>query len=71
MMDGTSYARELDSAYGHPKNPITEKDLTDKFRDCLSYSVKPVSQENTEKVIAMVRNLEDVKDVKEVISVLA
>lgn len=71
LMDGRSYSKQLDVAYGHPQNPITWQDLTDKFRDCASYSEKPISQENIEKAIDMVNRLEKIDDVNQVIELLA
>jgi 2-methylcitrate dehydratase PrpD len=71
LMDGESYSKQLDIAYGHPQKPITWQDLTDKFRDCASYSEKPLSKESVEKAIDMVSHLEEVGDINQLIELLA
>lgn len=49
--------------YGHPKNPMNPEEHIEKFRDCASYSVKPMSTESIEGIVKMVTNLEGVADV--------
>ncbi len=49
--------------YGHPVNPISKEDLISKFRDCASFSVKPLPAESIVKVIEMVARLEEIDDV--------
>ena len=56
--------------YGSIQNPITLEDLEIKFLDCASFSRKPLPKENLAKAISMIRNLEVVKDVKEIIGLL-
>ena len=68
---GQTYSKRINLAYGHPQQPMTTEDLVKKFRDCVSYSVRPISKENIEKVIAMVGNLEDQQDVSKIITLLA
>jgi 2-methylcitrate dehydratase PrpD len=69
--DGKVYSKRTDFPYGHPKNPLAYEDIVNKFRDCLSYAAKPVARDNVEKVIDMVRKLEDVEDVGQIINLLA
>jgi 2-methylcitrate dehydratase PrpD len=71
LKNGECYTKELSVAYGHPQNPISWQDLTDKFRDCTSYSAKPISKENKEKAIAMIGSLEDIDNVSDIIDILA
>jgi len=71
LMNGKSYSKQLDIAYGHPRNPITWQDLTDKFRDCASSSAKPLSRQNIEKTIVMVSHLEEIDNVSQIIHTLA
>ncbi len=56
--------------YGDPEKPIAKEDLVGKFRDCVSYSAKPLSRAKVEKVIDMVNKLEEIKDVSRVIRML-
>ncbi len=71
LKNGKFYEKELSIGYGHPQNPISWKDLTDKFRDCVSYSAKPISKENVEKVIDMIRSLENINNINEITDVLS
>ncbi len=71
LRDGRSYSRELAVAYGHPDHPISWDDLTGKFRECASYSEKPIPRQHVEQVINMVDRLEEVRDVAEVVRLLA
>lgn len=57
--------------YGHPQNPISKEDLVEKFRDCTSYSAKPLPKDSVEKVIRMVGNLEELEDVSQIIQLVS
>jgi 2-methylcitrate dehydratase PrpD len=63
LASGKSCSKQIDFAYGDPQNPISWKDLTDKFLDCVSYSAKPISNQNIERIIDRVTHLEEVEDV--------
>jgi 2-methylcitrate dehydratase PrpD len=68
--DGKRYSIRIDRAYGNPKNPINLDDLILKFKDCTTYSVKPLSESRVANIIEKITHLEDVKDMSEVISLL-
>lgn len=70
LKNGTSFEKEISVAYGHPKNPISWHDLENKFRDCTSYSIKPKKEEAVNSVIKMVRNLEKMDNISELISTI-
>jgi len=63
LASGKSYSKQVDIAYGDPQNPISWQDLTDKFRDCVSYSAKPLSDRSVEKIIDRVTHLEEMDNV--------
>jgi len=52
--------------YGSIQNPIAAEDLEAKFLDCASFSRNTLSGKNLATVISMVRNLEEVGNVKEI-----
>jgi len=56
--------------YGNPKNPMSKEEHIEKFRDCVSYSAKPLSNDRVEEVIKMLTNLEEVDDVSQIIQAL-
>jgi 2-methylcitrate dehydratase PrpD len=70
LRNGKSHSKELDIAYGHPQNPIAWQDLIGKFRECASYSAKPISKQNVEEVIDMVNHLEEIDSVSRVLQIL-
>ena len=68
--DGQEYSKRVDLVYGHPKNPMKWDDLILKFRDCASYSAKPIPVENINLVIERIMRLEDVHDMTEIIRLI-
>ncbi|MFC1980978.1 MmgE/PrpD family protein [Chloroflexota bacterium] len=56
--------------YGHPQNPIEKEDLLEKFRDCASFSAKPISKESVEKIIDIVEHLEELPDVSQIMELV-
>lgn len=69
--DGKSYSKRVDFPYGHPKKPISMDDLQAKFRDCASYSIKPLTARDIDRVIELVTNLEEVPNVSQIIRLLS
>jgi len=69
--DGKSYSKRVDFPYGHPKKPISMEALQAKFRDCASYSVKPLTATEIDRVIELVTNLEEVPNVSQIINLLS
>ena len=57
--------------YGHPQNPISKEELVEKFRDCASYSAKPLSKDSVERVIRTVSNLEELEDASQIIQLVS
>ena len=68
--DGKQYSKRVDIIYGNSRKPLSEKDLLEKFMDCVSFSAKPLSKTDAERVIDMVGNLEKIDDVSRVIRLL-
>ena len=68
---GRTYSRTVEYVPGHPKNPMSFDDCVEKFRKCLPFSIKPLPDENIERVISLVRNLENLKDVRRIPRLLA
>lgn len=68
---GETYFEKIDYALGSPQRPLTFDQCADKFRDCASYSVKKVSAQHINKVIELIRALENVGDVREIIKLLS
>ncbi len=65
------YSTRIDFAKGDPENPLDWSDLCDKFRDCASHSVKPLTKTDVERVIEFIRNLEQLEDIRKIVALLA
>jgi 2-methylcitrate dehydratase PrpD len=62
LKDGRTLAGRADFAKGSPANPMSFDEVSEKFRGCAAFANWP--REKTERIIAAVRNLEDVRDVR-------
>jgi 2-methylcitrate dehydratase PrpD len=61
------YTKQVDHPSGGPQNPMSFTDCANKFRDCASYSVKPLAQGTIEHIIRHIEKLEEVDDIAEII----
>jgi 2-methylcitrate dehydratase PrpD len=68
---GKKYSQRTDCVYGHYRNPMNMEAIIAKFKDCASYSAKPLSAKNLEKTVATVLKLEEVNDAGEIIRLLS
>ena len=68
--DGKRHSKGVDFAYGDFRKPLPKEDLFAKFRDCVSYSSKPISKDKVEKIINMASRLEEARDVSQIIRLL-
>jgi len=64
--DGKKHSKTIYYIKGHPKNPLTMDELTEKLKSCLPYSAKPFLMKKIEQITEMVRELEKVDDVDEI-----
>lgn len=69
--DGRVLRCKAQSVPGGPDNPAGWEQLEAKFRDCMSFSARPVSPEKIEQAIALIRDLENVKDVTEIVRLVS
>ncbi|HEY1372796.1 MAG TPA: MmgE/PrpD family protein [Candidatus Binatia bacterium] len=60
LRDGRSYRAESRPPKGHPKNPLTRRELEDKFQQCAAPYLAPRS---IERIIATIRSIENVRSV--------
>jgi 2-methylcitrate dehydratase PrpD len=70
MRGGKVFSHRPDGVPGDPRHPVSEELLEAKFRDCVSFSATPVPRENVDRAIGLVRNLEDMTDVTEIVRLL-
>ena len=63
--DGRTYPKRLEFAYGHPENPMSDEAFVAKFMDCAKHSVKKFSTRTLNKIVELILNLEEIKDISE------
>jgi 2-methylcitrate dehydratase PrpD len=68
--DGRLLSSKPDSVPGDPKQRVGWDVIEAKFRDCVSFAAKPIAAKNIERVIELVRGLENQRDVTEIVRVL-
>jgi len=68
---GKVYSKRVDYALGSPQNPMSMEGMVDKFRSCAGYAARPVAKEKLDQAVQMVKGLEDVTDVGQIVRLLA
>jgi len=69
--DGRRFEHRSTSVPGDPKNPVSWERLEEKFRDCVSFSAKPVSRDAADRAIEMVRKLDAAPDAAAIVGLLS
>jgi 2-methylcitrate dehydratase PrpD len=67
LKDGKRFSYTAKIAKGDPRNPMTESEVTEKFR---SNARQAISERQTETVIDTVHRLESVENVKTIVELL-
>jgi 2-methylcitrate dehydratase PrpD len=67
---GKVFSCTPDGVPGDPRHPVSDDLLETKFRDCVSFSARKVPEANVGRAIAMIRDLENVPDVTEIVRLL-
>ena len=62
LQDGRKLSARVDAAKGSASMPMTEDEVAEKFRDCAAFARWPTAR--TEKIIALVLNLEALSDMR-------
>jgi hypothetical protein len=61
--NGASYSKEYIYSKGYSKNPFTDQELAERFRECSTYSAYKLTDAAIESLIDNLMNLEKVDDV--------
>ena len=69
LTDGRVIRDRADFGKGSPANPMSYDEVADKFRECAAYSRWP--KKKAEQVVEMVRNLEELRNVRELTALLS
>jgi 2-methylcitrate dehydratase len=67
---GETYSAEVGIPKGHPQNPMTEQEFEDKFRDCAAHALKQISGEKVKQAMEMLRDLENIGNVADIVKLL-
>jgi 2-methylcitrate dehydratase PrpD len=68
MKDGQQYHEYIDTPKGDPThNPMTQEEIKEKFRSNVDFS-RAVSKKNAEKMLLLLENLEEVDNIKEIVT---
>ncbi len=69
LKGGRTISGRADFGKGSPANPMSYDEVADKFRECAAFSRWP--REKAERVIALVRELERLRDMRELTALLS
>jgi 2-methylcitrate dehydratase PrpD len=69
LKDGRTLSGRADFGKGSPANPMSYEEVADKFRECAAFSLWPAAK--AERVVEMVKGLEDLPDVRELTALLS
>jgi 2-methylcitrate dehydratase PrpD len=70
LRDGTTLSARVEYPKGHARNPLTQNEYRTYFRDLISFSAKPLVEENIENVISLVSTMETHNEVSYVCRLL-
>ncbi len=68
--NGKTYSKRVSDAFGTVGNPMNFDTIVAKFQECCRHSIRPIPEENQEKVISLVKRLEKVKNTGQLASLL-
>jgi 2-methylcitrate dehydratase PrpD len=63
LKDGRKFSRENIYMKGHPKNPLTEQELVEKFKKCVPYCAFKISDDVADSIIQAILKLEEIDDI--------
>ena len=67
---GEAYIEQVEILSAGPEKPLPFSAYERKFRDCAAYAIKPRTEKQIDKIIALVKELEQVEDVRELVEML-
>ncbi len=69
--DGRVLRCQPEKLQGNVDNPVDQELLDLKFRDCMSFAARPISETNMNRAMALIADLENVADAVEIIRLLS
>jgi len=68
---GAVHQGSVEIAIGFPGNPLTQDEHEARFWDCMEYAPNPLPRNRAEEVMSVIAGLEEVKDVRSLVSLLS
>lgn len=70
LKNGKIFNHKVDVFKGNPKNPLNEDECVEKFKKCANFGIKKFTHSQIDKLSEKLINLEKIKDVSELTSML-
>ena len=70
LRDDTRHSITIDRAIGDPRNPLPRDRQIEKFWRCWKLAANPLPRENGERLIDRIDNLDSVRDIGELVSLV-
>ncbi len=70
LRGGRALTKQVDIPLGSPKKPFSAADIRRKLKTCNSVSIKPLSEQQLDKLLSAVASLEEFDDVTALVSLL-
>jgi 2-methylcitrate dehydratase PrpD len=70
MKNGKTHSKLMETATGSPEKPATFEDVVSKYYGCIDFSERQMPKENAAKVIDMVKDLDKLGDIRELLKLL-
>jgi 2-methylcitrate dehydratase PrpD len=67
---GENRVEQLDISKGESVKSLPFSDYERKFRDCAAYAVKPRTEKQIDNLISLIKKLEQVEDIREIVALL-
>jgi len=71
LKDGKQYVEEVEHFLGSVENPMTFDDCAAKFRECAPGALHPLPPNTIDRIIELVRHLDEVDDISKITRLLA
>jgi 2-methylcitrate dehydratase PrpD len=70
-MKNQTFVEQSESTSLASEKPLPFSDYERKFRDCVTYAVKPRTKKQIDKIVSLIKQLEQVDDIRELVELLS
>jgi aconitate decarboxylase len=65
MKNGQTFTARTSALRGSPANPLSLEECMQKFRKCVAYSPRKISEGKADEILNAIQNLENINDIKQ------